>query len=64
MVLGTSVRIQHTAKNLWVLFCLLSCQEEKQEERKSSVEDSAMGNVEAEAWNGSQHGTEGRVAVG
>uniref|UniRef100_A0A8C3RCV2 Lethal(3)malignant brain tumor-like protein 1 n=4 Tax=Passeriformes TaxID=9126 RepID=A0A8C3RCV2_9PASS len=31
-------------------------QMEKQEERKSSVEDSAMSNLEAEAWNGSQHG--------
>uniref|UniRef100_A0A8D2PR20 Uncharacterized protein n=1 Tax=Zosterops lateralis melanops TaxID=1220523 RepID=A0A8D2PR20_ZOSLA len=31
-------------------------QMEKQEEMKSSVEDSAMSNLEAEAWNGNQHG--------
>ncbi|XP_041346453.1 lethal(3)malignant brain tumor-like protein 1 [Pyrgilauda ruficollis] len=37
--------------------------EEKQEERKSSVEDSAMSNLEAEAWNGSQHGTESGVGA-
>ncbi|KFP42784.1 Lethal(3)malignant brain tumor-like 1, partial [Chlamydotis macqueenii] len=30
--------------------------EEKQEERKNSVEDSAISNPEADAWNGSQHG--------
>lgn len=31
---------------------------------KSSVEDSAMSNLEAEAWNGNQHGTEGMVGCG
>ncbi|KFV99132.1 Lethal(3)malignant brain tumor-like 1 [Fulmarus glacialis] len=30
--------------------------EEKQEERKNSVGDSAISNLEADAWNGSQHG--------
>lgn len=28
------------------------------------MEDSAMSNLEAEAWNGSQHGTEGGVGRG
>lgn len=28
------------------------------------MEDSALSNLEAEAWNGSQHGTEGRVGYG
>lgn len=28
------------------------------------MEDSAMSNLEAEAWNGSQHGTEGGVGGG